>query len=63
MKVMRLSKFKLDRAMKKTKDSRYNLFSSKSSMRMNSENDKQSLIDAFNERVTVTQNYCDSILR
>ena len=45
-----LSKFKLDRAMKKTKDSKwYNLFSSKKFNEDEYENDKQSLIDAFNE--------------
>ncbi len=44
------SKFKLDRAMKKTKDSKwYNLFSSKKFNEDEYENDKQFLIDAFNE--------------
>lgn len=45
-----ITKFKLDKSMKKTKDSKwYNFFSSKKFNEDEYENDKQSLIDLFNE--------------
>lgn len=45
-----ISKFKLDRSMKKTKDAKwYNLFSSKKFNEAEYENDKKSLINVFNE--------------
>lgn len=45
-----ITKFKLDRSMKKTKDARwYNFFSSKKFNEEEYENDKQSLINVFNE--------------
>lgn len=45
-----ISKFKLDKAMKKTKDSKwYNLFSSKKFNEAEYENDKKALVDLFNE--------------
>lgn len=46
-----LSKFKLDRSMKKTKDrSWYNFFNSKKFKEDEYENDKKSLVEAFNEQ-------------
>ena len=45
-----LSKFKLDRSMKKTKDAKwYNLFSSKKFIESEYSGDKEKLIEAFNE--------------
>lgn len=48
--VGEITKFKLDKSMKKTKDAKwYNFFSSKKFNEEEYENDKQSLIDVFNE--------------